>query len=128
MNAITFLRAETDAILRKNATAHGFVAGATHFRDVWARDALFACWGALRAGMYDEVRRTLQTLGQQVRNGQVPLRYGRQSMRCVFLGLPTTIGPVYHNDKTNHAALDPNSLFLITLDRVHTVHTRPRSI
>jgi hypothetical protein len=33
----------------------------------------------------------------------------------VFLGLPTTTGPLYTNDKSNTAAIDPNLLYIITV-------------
>lgn len=31
--------------IKKNFTNKGLVAGSTHFSDLWARDALYACWG-----------------------------------------------------------------------------------
>ena len=104
--------------LQDNTNKHGITAGSTHFKDVWARDALYASWGAIPQGLLEGPRRTLHTLQEhQSKQGQIPLRYGRTSMKRVFFHLPTSIGAVYGNDKTNDPALDPNSLYLITLEK-----------
>ena len=109
---------ESRRVLRQNTTPAGITAGSTHFKDVWARDALYAGWGAIAANDHTGIHNTLRTLQTHMsEQGQVPLRYGRQSMAKVFLHLPTSTGPVYGNDKTRDAALDPNSLYLITLEK-----------
>lgn len=97
-------------ILTANATPRGFTAGDSHFNDVWARDALYACWGADDI----DVKRTLNALKDNMRDGQIPLRIGRKSMVRVFLGLPSPTGAVYTNDKSSAAAIDPNLLYVIT--------------
>ena len=109
-------RNQAAEVLRKNSTQRGILAGATHFRDLWARDALYASWGALKTGMIAPVKATLDTLTKyQKDDGQIPLRVGRKSMLAVFLGLPAKTGAVYNNDKNKAPALDPNSLYVITL-------------
>lgn len=102
-----------EEVLSRNITDDGFTAGDSHFNDVWARDALYACWGVLETHQ-SWVKHTLSTLQDHMRDGQVPLRVGRQNMINVFLGLPTSHGPVYTNDKNNDIALDPNTLYIIT--------------
>lgn len=107
---------EARYVIKNNTTKHGITAGSTHFRDVWARDALYAGWGAINAEEYEGIKNTLTTLTAHIKDGQVPLRYGRKSMAKVFFGLPTSTGAVYGNDKTSDHALDLNSLYLITLE------------
>ncbi len=92
-------------------------AGATHFKDLWARDALYASWGALAVDETQPVLHTLQTLEKHQKDGQIPLRVGRKSELAIFLGLPSSKGAVYKNDKTADPALDPNSLYVITAER-----------
>lgn len=110
--------------IKHNTNKHGIVAGSTHFKDLWARDALYASWGALEEEILEPVRKTLHTLKKHTStHGQIPLRYGRISMKRVFFKLPTKIGAVYGNDKTNDPAIDPNSLYLITLEKYLQHHT-----
>jgi len=45
--------------LRACITPQGIIAGTHHFVDLWARDSLFAVWGALEMGDYRAVRDTL---------------------------------------------------------------------
>jgi len=45
--------------LRACVTPHGIIAGTHHFVDLWARDSLFAVWGALEIGEYGTVRATI---------------------------------------------------------------------
>jgi len=67
------------AIATKALTAcsveQGIVAGGHHFVDLWARDSLFACLGALSAGNTDIARRTITSfLDGQQRDGLLPYR------------------------------------------------------
>ena len=105
--------ATCEDVLAANITKKGFTAGKSHFNDVWARDALYASWGVISSHP-SWAENTLSTLQAHMQNGQVPLRVGRQNMVNVFLGLPTSHGPVYTNDKNKDVALDPNSLYVIT--------------
>ncbi len=104
-------------ILENNNFQNGFVAGSTHFKDLWARDALYASWGALVIGLTEPVKNTLLTLQKNMKDGQVPLRVGRKSLTKVFLGIKNQRGAVYGDDKRNNNALDPNSLYLITVEK-----------
>ncbi|MCR4329640.1 MAG: GH116 family glycosyl hydrolase [Candidatus Roizmanbacteria bacterium] len=45
--------------LRACVTPQGIIAGTHHFVDLWARDSLFAVWGALEIGEYSAVRNTI---------------------------------------------------------------------
>ena len=117
------LQQEAKRVIKHNTTPNGITAGSTHFKDVWARDALYASWGAIKQGILQGPRNTLTTLKKHTsKHGQIPLRVGRVSMKRVFLKLPTKVGSVYTNDKTSDPALDPNSLYLITLEKYLQAH------
>ena len=117
------LQQQARHVLQKNTTPQGIVAGSTHFNDVWARDALYASWGAINQELLQGPRNTLRTLKTYTsKHGQIPLRYGTTSMKRAFLHLPTKTGPVYGNDKTSDPAIDPNSLYLITLEQYLDKH------
>ncbi len=104
-------------VLEKNSGPHGIVAGSTHFNDVWARDALFSSWGALHSSLTEPVRTTLDILTKYQHNGQIPLRVGTKNIVLALVGKPGKQGPVYSNDKSSDPALDPNTLYIITLWR-----------
>lgn len=53
----------------------GLVAGRHHFVDLWARDSLFATFGANRTGLQDISRKTIETfLKYQREDGLIPYR------------------------------------------------------
>ena len=74
-------------LLRKQYAPRGVFAGATHFRDVWARDALFASFGSLAIGDVAHARDTVQFFIENLRaDGLVPLKllkfFRTQTTRC----------------------------------------------
>ena len=99
----------------------GIVAGRRHFGDLWARDFLFASWGALVIGDTDIVRTGLITLADStLPSGQLPLRIGCSSLGQVrrLFGLRADEEVrTYAQDKRFSHPQDQNSLFLITLAR-----------
>lgn len=115
--ALTSSPTNPKTLLERNAGPHGILAGSTHFSDVWARDALFASWGALHTGLFAPVHTTLETLTRYQKDGQIPLRVGTKHIVLALLGKTGEQGPVYTNDKTQDPALDPNTLYIITLYR-----------
>lgn len=108
--------------LNKCYKKEGIVAGATHFNYFWARDSFFASWGALELKNYKIVKRNLETfIKYQKENGQIPIRIGASSvMQWVSILIPKiktkTIG-VYNQDKGFNPAIDPNLLFIITIQK-----------
>jgi len=46
--------------LRQCYSDQGILAGLKHFDDYWARDSLYACWGALKLKDYEIVKRRLK--------------------------------------------------------------------
>lgn len=102
-------------VLERTSGKQGFTAGTTHFQDLWARDALYASWGAKGTAHEKTGLRTLSMLRKSMSaQGQVPLRVGRLSMIKNLLGLRGKTGALYKNDKSKDPALDPNTLYLIT--------------
>ena len=100
--------------LRKQYGPHGIYAGATHFRDYWARDSLFACLGALAIGDHEQVRKTLEHFLANLRaDGHVPLRIGARSEVARYFGLPTRTGAIHAQDKGSNDSVDGNALLLI---------------
>ena len=73
--------------LRNCTSDVGIVAGAHHFVDLWARDSLFASFGALVGGEDGAAKKTIETfLSYQRKDGLVPYRVLRS---------PTTIGKYF---------------------------------
>jgi glycogen debranching enzyme len=102
---------------RKQYGEHGIYAGASHFRDYWARDSLFACLGALAIGDTAQVRATVQHFLDTLRSdGHVPLRIGARSEVARYFGLPTRTGAVHAQDKGQNDSYDSNTLLLIVAD------------
>lgn len=118
--ACLFVAATPLQTINTNTYEQGIAAGSSHFKDVWARDALYASWGELAAGSTQGAENTLTTLLEhKSEDGQIPLRVGRKNMILVFMGLPSPQGAVYDNDKSSSPALDPNCLFVITEKRYY---------
>src|SRR3989344_6785637 len=71
-------------------TSEGIIAGTHHFVDLWARDGLFACLGALEVGEYTAVKTTIESfLAHQRRDGLIPYRVLRsRSTIGKYLGKP----------------------------------------
>lgn len=108
--------------LKKCYKKDGIVAGATHFHYYWARDSFFASWGALESGDYKIVKINLETfIKYQKEDGQIPLRVGATSFSqwLAIFGIKKKIKNVaeYHQDKGFKSAIDPNLLFLITMQK-----------
>ncbi|MFT4309311.1 MAG: amylo-alpha-1,6-glucosidase [Candidatus Woesearchaeota archaeon] len=127
-------RIKTMAIRTLNActTPIGIVAGASHFSQVWTRDACFALWGSLTLNDYDTVRISLEHITDMVDDiGRVPLRIGTGSMTYSFLrawyykkllkkdgswfkeNITIKHGALYHDDKKRAYALDSGLLLII---------------
>ncbi|MFH1399333.1 MAG: amylo-alpha-1,6-glucosidase [Candidatus Woesearchaeota archaeon] len=112
--------------LRQCYSNQGIVAGLHHFNDLWARDALFASWGALALGDTDIVRKTLITLlNHQNRDGQIPMRIGDYFFLPKLIGLRQATRARYKDDKANSYPTDQNSLLIITarkyLEQTHNL-------
>lgn len=74
------------------STSYGLKAGTHHFTDLWARDSLFATFGALAIGERKIARTTIESfLSHQKPNGHVPYIIQRSptSIDKYFLGKPT---------------------------------------
>jgi len=105
--------------LRKQYAPRGVYAGASHFRDVWARDAFFASFGSLSIGDSLHARDTVQFFLDNLReDGLVPIRIGAKDEVLNYLGLCFRFGPVYSQDKGRNPAVDPNLLLLILAEAV----------
>lgn len=90
----------------------GIFAGLHHFKDYWARDALFACLGSLKLEDYDIVEKNLQLFIDNInKKGQVPLRIGRNIVGIVLKKKKRY--PLYSFDFNNKTTLDQNSLLII---------------
>src|SRR3989338_7751792 len=79
-NAELFKRASAIASkeLRACYVDGGIIAGIRHFDDFWARDALFASWGVLALGDFEQVRQTIELfLRWQQADGLIPRRLDR---------------------------------------------------
>ena len=99
----------------------GIVAGRTHYNSIWARDALYACWGSLIINDVSIVKSTIKTFLKHTRaDGLVPIRYGASNV-AQWLELikikPRKKIAVYNQDKGFNPALDPNLLLIITIEK-----------
>jgi len=73
--------------LRSNYVREGIFAGKNQFDDVWARDAMFASFGALELGDFEVVKKTLNTLLKYQReDGLLPSRVGDYHVIWKLLG------------------------------------------
>jgi glycogen debranching enzyme len=102
--------------LRSSYSNRGILAGSTHFNDLWARDACFACLGALELKDYDIVKRTLATLLRyQRKDGLLPFRVGDYNIFWKLWGIKIKkkVRPRYVDDKRRNLVLDSNSLVII---------------
>jgi glycogen debranching enzyme len=107
------------ALLRKQYAPRGVFAGASHFKDVWTRDALFASFGSIAVGDISHARDTVQFFLKHSRDdGLIPLRIGAKDQLLNYCGFGFRSGPVYAQDKGGNPAVDPNLLILILADRV----------
>lgn len=107
------------ALLRKQYAARGVYAGASHFRDVWARDAFFASFGSASIGDVSHARDTVQLFLDSMRaDGLIPIRIGAKDEVLNYLGVCFRFGPVYSQDKGRNPAVDPNLLLLILAEAV----------
>jgi glycogen debranching enzyme len=101
-------------------------AGSSHFHDYWARDALFACYGALALKDYAVVRRTLLLFLNNIdHDGHVPLRIGAKNPVLKYLRLPTKEGVWHAQDKGDNPAYDGNALLLILAERYEQCTNKP---
>lgn len=76
--------------LARCITSYGLSAGRHHFVDLWARDSLFATFGATAIGDYDTTKKTIETfLTYQRPDGLVPYRILRAASTIgKYLGRP----------------------------------------
>ncbi|MDP3966032.1 MAG: amylo-alpha-1,6-glucosidase [archaeon] len=105
--------------LRDCYEKEGILAGRTHYASYWARDSLYASWGALNIGDLNIVKKNLENFLKYERNGQIPLRIGSSFFGQMFqmIGIKPRFGVQYKEDKGFNEAIDPNLLFLITLQK-----------
>jgi glycogen debranching enzyme len=92
---------------------YGIHTGGNHFTDYWARDSMYACFGAMSLANYSDrndinlnhVRLNLELLSryQNKNTGQVPVRVGSKYIFLKMLGL---------NDKSFSARYKQDKLFL----------------
>ena len=107
------------AALRNQYAPRGVYAGASHFRDVWARDAFFASFGCIGIGDVAHARDTVQFFLDHMRHdGLIPIRIGAKDQVLNYLKLSFRHGAVYTQDKGRNHAVDPNLLLLILADAV----------
>lgn len=100
--------------LRSNYTEIGINAGGTHFSDLWTRDCMYACLGALEVGDYTVVKKSLTTLfNHRSKDNQITLRIGAYNMLSKFLHVPYRVRDRYTEDKIQNTPVDSNSLFII---------------
>ena len=114
------------------STRQGIVAGASHFTQLWTRDACFAIWGSLTVRDYDSVRIVLERITDSIDdNGRVPLRIGNKDMTLPFLrawyykkimrkepywfrqSISMNDDIVYEDDKQGAYSVDSASLLII---------------
>ncbi|MBU0758653.1 MAG: hypothetical protein KKF44_11395 [Nanoarchaeota archaeon] len=108
--------------LRSNYKEHGIFAGTHHFDDYWARDSLYASWGALELGDHDIVKKNLELfMGFQKKDGQIPVRVGASlleiGLKLFGFGPIVKNIPRYHQDKGRNPSTDQCSLLIITFFR-----------
>jgi glycogen debranching enzyme len=103
--------------LRNCYRNEGILAGTTHFSDFWARDGLFATFGACEIEDFFIVKKEFELLLEyQKQDGQIPLRIGQKNMILNFLRIKSKrIRARYTEDKKNNVPKDQNSLFIIAL-------------
>jgi glycogen debranching enzyme len=102
--------------LRECYGPRGIYAGLHQFRDYWARDGLFAIWGALAIQDEEIAEKELYLMFDHIKKGQVPLRVGKSTTGVVMAGLGFHIGrrkPIYHIDKSRAHSIDQNALLII---------------
>jgi glycogen debranching enzyme len=102
--------------LRRCYSNDSIYAGLNQFADTWARDSLFASFGALAIGDTEIVRKNLSLLAKnQHPNGQIPLRIGDYFVALKVLRINTTQTPRprYDQDKYISYPTDQNSLFVL---------------
>ncbi|MBN2367848.1 hypothetical protein JXC34_02440 [Candidatus Woesearchaeota archaeon] len=104
--------------LRRCYGKQGIYAGLNHFKDYWARDSMFACFGALELKDYDIVKKNLSLLIEnRSRHGQIPLRVGRTVFEILLsmakLRNENIRRPLYTFDFNNKHPADQNSLLII---------------
>lgn len=105
--------------LRAQYALRGVYAGASHFRDVWARDAFFASFGSVSIGDVAHAQDTVQFFLDYMRpDGLIPIRIGAKDQVLNYLKLSFRFGPVYTQDKGSNPAVDPNLLLLILVEAV----------
>lgn len=78
--------------LHRSYSQEGILAGTHHFTDLWARDSLFATFGALAVGDRNITKTTIESfLHHQKPNGQVPyvIRRSPISLNKYLSGKPT---------------------------------------
>ncbi len=113
---MTILEAREIAIkdLRSCYGPEGIFAGGTHFRNYWARDSCFASLAALSLGDRAIVKKNIDTfLRHQRSDGAIPMRIGARWIILPLLGLPSTQGVSYTEDKRGHDVLDSNLLIVV---------------
>jgi hypothetical protein len=103
--------------LREQYGPRGIYAGSTHFKALWIRDSLFACFGALALKDYTIVEKNINTILANLREGHVPLRIGYKSQILQQVGLPAGYGVTNNQDKGNYPPFDGNSLLLIIAEK-----------
>lgn len=97
---------------------YGFSAGLHHFVDLWARDSLFATFGANEAGMAGVTKKTLETfLRYQRRDGLIPYRVMRTTSDIgKYLGHPTYLPrprPNFHSRQSGGIVPDGGLMTII---------------
>lgn len=102
--------------LRSRYAENGIHAGASHFDDLWTRDAMYACLGALSVQDTPIVQTTLATLLQNTActvAADAPVRVGAYHMLLKFLGIPQSTKARYVEDKVNNHVADSNPLIVL---------------
>lgn len=127
--------AEAVVIARRDLIAlftdDGIIAGGHHFVDLWARDCLFATFGATVSGNGDWSRKTIETfLGFQRTNGQIPFLIRRSKLTLgKYFGSQTYLPkPQPQFRSSQSAGLVPDGgLLTVISSSVYAHHTRDRA-
>lgn len=103
--------------LRNSYRKEGIYAGRRHFSDMWTRDSLFACLGALSVQDFHIVKKNLLTLLHYMKeDGQIPLRIGEKYFLLKYIGIKLPNKVRYMEDKEISIPCDGNSLFIIAFE------------
>lgn len=111
--------------------ADGIIAGRHHFVDLWARDSLFASFGATVSGNGEWSRRTIESfVSRQRQNGQVPFLIRRSKLTLgKYLGYQTYLDvPIAQFRSSQSGGTVPDGgLLIVIASSFYADYTRNRA-